>query len=115
MSSVTKRTVTHLDVVFDAEVVDPATGAVVYSRPLPARFSEHDNNGTFDTLRFPIANPPEWAVLNLRLDGRLWRSCEVEMPPHGGTSVLTVAVRARMSGLLPGEWEQLLAMTEEAA
>lgn len=117
-SKVTRRVVTHLSVVFDAEIIDPATSAVVYTRPVAVEFndgSEGGGVGKFEDFSFPAARvTTPWVTFNLRIGGQLWFTAPVEIPAaHRLQAGDSVMVRPYLH-LSLAQWDELLTMADAA-
>jgi hypothetical protein len=116
MSKVTKRTVTHLDVVFDGEVLDADSGELLHTAPILGRFdsgSEAGFLGEFESVLFRPARPVRRLMLKLRFDGELWDTCRLEAPKlHFESDKIAVYPRLYIT---KDEFASLLTIAEDAA
>lgn len=115
MSRVTKRTVTHLDVQFDADVLDADTGEVLYQRPIVGRF--HDGSaegffGVFEPFSFQPGRQVRELCLRLRVDLGIGHMTVTAAPLLANPERDGISLHPRLA-IDQAEWDSLLGMATD--
>lgn len=113
MSSVKKFLITVLNVGFDAVIRDSETGEVLFELNLPMRFEDRGDHYecTFcPGLTITPGLGRKWLVVDLRIDGVLWHSNEVECPVlFKKDDMVKINIRWTPN---ESQWQKLLEMAE---